>query len=189
MLCIKEDVMTPQEATKQLFEAAKAGDTAAARAAIEAGARQNDRDGQGRTAVTLAEANGHTATAKFLAQERDHDFVVRRAPLVAGGMLVAIFGILSMPRMNANTANNPPPNNAESAQRQLRTVLADPAMTARIIEQIKDPLVIQQFMDEPEVMQNLRRLANAIEGDGKNMPGSWADKAVPSKSAQPLKRN
>src|SRR5579863_3835736 len=163
--------MATHEATKQLFEAAKKGDVAAARTAIEAGAILDDRDDQGRTAVHVAELYGNDATAKYLAQEKEDQQVVRWAPVVAGGMLFAFFGILSLPRMDDSANIITHPHDGDSAQRQLRSALADPTITERIIKLVKDPAVIQQFMDDPEIMQNLRRLTSAMESEKKEVPG------------------
>lgn len=109
-------------------------------------------------------------------------------PVVAGGMLAAIFTIMSLPLMSDSANTIPRPNDVKSAQKQLRSALADPAITEQIIKQVKNPMVIQQFIDDPEIMQNLRRLASAMERDGKGLPGNWAEKATQAKDWQRLER-
>jgi ankyrin repeat protein len=63
---IVEDIMTPQEATEKLFEAAKTGDAAAAQAALAAGADINVQDGKYNIPLHLAAAGGHTDLCRFL---------------------------------------------------------------------------------------------------------------------------
>jgi ankyrin repeat protein len=63
--------MTPQEATEQLFNAAKSGMISDARECIEAGADARAQDEWGMTALHLTAENGHTGVARLLL-ERGH---------------------------------------------------------------------------------------------------------------------
>ena len=84
-------------------------------------------------------------------------------------------------RNNGLTPSKQPiPEDVEAAGQRLRNALKDPAMTDRLIEQLKDPSVIEKVTADPEIMTNLRKLANAIEVDVKSEPeqASWANKAI-----------
>jgi hypothetical protein len=191
-----EDIVTPQEATAKLFEAAKSGDTAAAQAAYDAGADLIGHDDEAHTPLFWAQLNGHTDTAHFLNKKwhEESDRRTRRQNNTAeAGMLISmtLFGLLLYNILSDNrnikpvrdSDNKPAERDLESAQKQLRSALKDPAMTSRLIEQVRDPSVIQKFMDDPEIMQNLQRLATAIEGDGKH-PEKWTEKAIGGPSSQ-----
>ncbi len=123
-------------------------------------------------------------------RQKSDDFVATFGPFIIGGIFAAAvmgsYAILTQKDYNAN--NKPLPKDVDSAQKQLSTALKDRAVTDRIIEQVKDPSVIQEFMADPEIMENLRRLANAIEGDAKRHPTNWTGKAVQDKNAQSTKR-
>ncbi len=81
-------------------------------------------------------------------------------------------------------------------------------MTEWLIEQIKDPAVIEEFVADPDIMKNLQRVADAIEENTKGSPGqtteqirgdgdskdmkntkNWTYKAVHEKGGQSPKRD
>ncbi len=61
--------MTPEEATKQLFEAAKSGNLEAAKGALAADADPNAKDDDRQTPLHWAAENGHTDLAALLIEK------------------------------------------------------------------------------------------------------------------------
>jgi len=194
--------VTPQEATDKLFEAAKSGDTAAAQAAIDAGADFGARV-NGRAPIHWAQANGHDETAKLLGDiARTHYDKIRRGEVIAsniGSLIGAItiaaiaYGSFRYYSINQNTSiddyqvpnKQPVPKDVEAVQLQVRNMLKDSATTDHFIEQLKNnPSMVQKLTDDPDIMRNMRKLADAIEGNAKERPANWTDKATHGNGAQ-----
>ena len=192
--------MTPQEATEHLFAAAKKGDTAAAQAALDAGADDTARDNQFYTPLMWAHANDHADAVKLLAEKaaarRDKQQTKDNIKISIGWLLAGIvsgamwygtfFGMSDRQRSNQKRPNKPPaPETAEA----LHTMLKDPAFTEQLFEQLKDdPSVIQKFAEDADIMTNLQTLAEAIEGKDAPKDRNWASKAVKRSESQHLER-
>jgi uncharacterized membrane-anchored protein YhcB (DUF1043 family) len=96
---------------------------------------------------------------------------------------------------------------APEAERRLRHVLKSPEKTDQLIKKLKQTSVAKEFLDDPEMAKNFRKLTNAVNGHlRKSMdqviddlkqkkdlldatkPGNWIDKALQDKGATTSKR-
>lgn len=104
--------MTPQEATRKLFQAAKAGDKAAALAAIDAGAHVHALNDDCHTPSMCAGYNGHLELAKLLITLEPYSDRTRRDNRVTGiGALAAgILTWVTLGRILPRSIDIPSPN-------------------------------------------------------------------------------
>ena len=221
--------MTPleAEATDKLFKAAKSGDIAAAQSAINAKAHLTAMNSEGHTPMTLAHDNEQTDMVEFLLKvqyekrEKKH-LQDERSRGVTTVALVALWGAFLLYLGGRSSPNIPVPDNKpvpknsapdsrkemESVQKQLHSVLKDPAVKDRLIDQIKNFSVIEELMADPEIAKHLQKIAHPVERNANDSPGqtseqdhgngdskdlktsrNWIDKAIQEKGAQSLDRN
>ena len=206
---LKEGQMTPDEATKKLFEAAERGNTAEAQAAINAGAILTSRNAAAYSPANWARVHGKSDTADFLNKAERSARDKEDAKRMRGegiGTLAGLAGVLlwatllwhisSRSHNSPASQDNGGPQNVDPASepgneainKRLSAALNDPTVKNRIIEQIKDSSVMQEFTGNPEVMSNLQKLAAAIEDEANRNPESWADRVL-KKDPQSLKRD
>ena len=217
--------MTPQEATDELFKAAKRGDIPAAQAAIDAGANLLAADDSHHTPKDWAHINDHAEMVRLLnsAWYRQSDRRTKEKNVVSNigllGMTIITMALLGSLVSRARSVpppdkgpvpqnNTPVPGELEAAHNQLRSVLKDPVMTDRLIQQIKDSSVTEELIADPDIARNLQRVARAIEGNPKNSPGqtteqirgiedsndrnesrNWTDKAIQERDTKGLKKS
>jgi len=94
--------------------------------------------------------------------------------------------------------NKPTPHDVQRVREQLRNALKDPAMTEAVIEQLKDKKATQELLTDPEIRNNLQKLADEVFPQGSldqwmkelrekkelledTKPGDWARKAIQGK--------
>lgn len=180
--------MTPQEATDKLFAAAKSGDIAAAQAALDAAADITARDGSGNSPELCARIHRHADMVQFLFDAWQRERKERRAREERQGAIATVVAcalwaaFLLYPAIRS--PKSPAPDNAplpkqttpisdkdiEAVEKQLRSVLKNPVLTDQLIERISDSAVMDDLKTDPDIVQNLQKLANAIDRNGTDGP-------------------
>jgi hypothetical protein len=123
----------------------------------------------------------------------------RHIPLNRIGDIIALIIAGSFVAAGLTDTSKPAtePSELRVAQKTLRDVLKDPAKTDQLINRLERYALTQEFLDDPEVITNLKRLLAAVEGhfresfgdrvkrlqDKKELldgttPDAWAEKAM-----------